>query len=569
MRVRRSKYTKRKGYSKYTKHYTRKYGKRIQQRRQTRKKIGGLRRPFNFVLPVNDPRFNNIEIQGQGWAYVTKLGSVTSRTDSPEQIIIYQKKDSNGNVTGNYFIARCTFAYCDNGLNMESKILETADFTADYLYDKNNQRKVSLQFMTTLPQQDRYRISFTDEDNVKCSIHNTYYPLKNDNSFPAFYVKKFTGIQPLQEIPDTNHSSLASIAPEDTGQQAAVNISPELGEESGNNEDVTNQYAPPTSEKDRQLQELIDSINFKTPTIEDIRKMLKVTNDITCPFLCNPDECDETMLEKLRQKYMEKIEDKEISRVDDAIEIFYNTLDENLLLILENFYVQSQILTKEELKKLFSQCDQILSYSLTDARSTHKNLHGIMNMLYKKIRNSIINSDDYLEQNFENMKKLLDLLNSMTPENMQILLELLNSMTRANMQQLLQLLNSMSPENITSLLEGYNNLNTSPDSMAQLLELYSFIEKIDDDKFLIHRYPKGKTPFTQRLLINRKHKYATCESVLELNREVHYFGGTSFIKDKEFEKVVQECTSHTPPRLITGGGRRRKTLKKKRLRNSK
>jgi hypothetical protein len=167
------------------------------------------------------------------------------------------------------------------------------------------------------------------------------------------------------------------------------------------------------------------------------------------------------------------------------------------------------------------------------------------------------------------MQELLQLLNSMSPENMQKLLELLNSMSPENMQELLQLLNSMSPENMTSLLEGYNNLNTSPDSMAKLLELYSFIEKTDDGKFLIHRYPKGKTPFTQRLLRNTKHRKATCDSVQALNREVDRFDETMFIKDDEFKKVVKECVSSPSSGLITGGGKRRKTLKNKRMRNSK
>jgi len=552
-RVKRGKHVKRvkcgkrskrkgKGYSKYTKHYTQKYGKRIQQRRQTRKKIGGLIRKFNFVLPNNDTRFNNIEIQGQGWAYVTKLGSVTSRTDSPEQIIIYQKKDSNRNVTGNYFIARCTFAYCDNGINMKSKILETEYFTTETLYDKNNQRKVSLKFMTTPPQRDRYRISFTDEDNQQCYSNPDWYPDHEDKSLPAFYVKNFTGRKPIPEISDTNYSSLASIAPGDTGQQAEVNNPQHPDEEPRNNENVTYQNADPMSERNRNLQELMNSINFSQPSIDDIRKMLKVSNDNTCSFLCNPDECDETMLEKLKQKYMEKIKNSNsVSETDNAIEIFYNTLDENLLLILENFYVQSQSLTNENLKELFSHCDQQLSYILTDPRSTHKNLHGIMNMLYKKIRESILKNDSYLQQNLENMQKLLELLNSMSPENMQKLLELLNSMSPENMQELLQLLNSMTPENMQKLLQGYNSLNTYPDSMAQLLELYSFIEKTDNGKFLIHRYPKGKTPFTQRLLRNTKHRKATCDSVQALNREVDHVDKNMFIKDDEFKKVVEEC----------------------------
>jgi hypothetical protein len=575
MRVRRSKYTKRKGYRKYKKHYTRKYGKHIQKqkrlRRQTRRKVGGADNlgPFNFVLPLDDPRFDSIEIQGQGWTYVTKLGSLTSRTNRPEQIIIYKKKVSNEN----YFIARCIFTQCDTTIpiykqNIKSKILETQHIVLDantQQLDTIHKPKV-LSFTTT--QKDKYRINFTDEDNQKCYSDPNWYPDNEDKSLPAFYIRKFTSRKPVIDASTLKYSSLQledgkeaqalveAQAPAAADAQALVEAqAPAAADAQALVEAQAPAYVETSqmSEKNRILQELMDSINFLQPSIDDIRKMLKVTNDTTCSFLCNPDECDETMLEKLRQKYMEKIKNSNsVSETDDAIEIFFNTLDENLFLILENFYVQSKILTEEKLKELFSQCDQQLSYSLIDPRSTHKNLHGIINMLYKKIRESILKNDSYLQQNLENMQKLLQLLNSMTPENMKILLDLLNSMSPENMQKLLLSLKSMNPEN-----------------MAQLLELYSFIEKIDDDKFLIHRYPKGKTPFTQRLLINRKHKYATCKSVLELNREVDDFGGTSFIKDKEFEKVVEECESYPPPRLITGGGRRRKTLKKKRLRNSK
>jgi|688.fasta_scaffold519260_2 hypothetical protein len=201
-RVRRGRYVKRsrcggkrsrrKGYNK--KHYTRKYGKQSQRLRQTRKKVGGTGKnlgSFNFVLPQKDPRFANIEIQGQGWVYVTKLGSLLSGTNIPEQIIIYKKL---GNVTGNYFIARCVYDTCNHGINMKSKILETPGFNL-VTGSTNDQRKVVLHFTTTPSQQDRYRIRFTDKDNQRCFSDDKWFPDIKDKSLPAFYIKEFTGRQ--------------------------------------------------------------------------------------------------------------------------------------------------------------------------------------------------------------------------------------------------------------------------------------------------------------------------------------------------------------------------------------
>lgn len=189
--------SRRKGYNK--KHYTRKYGKQSQRLRQTRKKVGGTgKKPrlFNFVLPQNDPRFANIEIQGQGWVYVTKLGSLLSGTNIPEQIIIYKKLDNAGKVTGNYFIARCVYDTCNDGINMKSKILETPFFSSE-INGINDLRKVVLHFTTT-PQKDRYRIRFTDEDNQRCFSNEDWYPdITTDKYLPAFYIKEFTGRRPV------------------------------------------------------------------------------------------------------------------------------------------------------------------------------------------------------------------------------------------------------------------------------------------------------------------------------------------------------------------------------------
>ena len=360
---------------------------------------------------------------------------------------------------------------------------------------------------------------------------------------------------------------------------------------------------PQMSEKDRKFQELIDSINFSNPGIDDIRKMLKVTNpfDTTCTFLCNPDECDEQMLEKLRQKYMEKIKNIEGLKIDKACQIFDDILNENLFLILENLYVQSKKISKENLKILVSNCSTAIAQTFNQKDVLHK----IMFILYSKFLKSFEISENESKQNLENMQKLLQLLNSMTSENMQKLLQLLNSMTTENMQILLQLLHSMTSENMQKLLQLLHSMthktmadllyslihDITPDkistilddyikldaeSMAQLLELYSFIEKREfndnTNRYSVHRYANGKTPLSQRLLRNIKHKPTTCKSVQSLDATANKFNLNKsiikFDKDDEFTKVLKECKLYHQ-QIVTGGGRKRKTLKKKRTHGNK
>jgi hypothetical protein len=170
----------------------------------------------------------------------------------------------------------------------------------------------------------------------------------------------------------------------------------------------------------------------------------------------------------------------------------------------------------------------------------------------------------------ENMEKLLQLLKSMNPENMQKLLQLLKSMTPKTMSDLLYTLtHNIKQDNISKILDDYIKLDA--ESMAQLLELYSFIEKRDfldnTNMYSVHRYLHGETPVSQRLLRNKKHKPTTCRSVKSLNATADLFKPPTsiinFNKDAEFQKVVKECELY-PPQIVTGGGRRRrKTLKKK------
>jgi hypothetical protein len=151
-------------------------------RRQTRKKVGGFKffssrpkilpslskRPFNFVLPETITDENNINIQGAGWAYVTRLNSRTSMSDRPEQIIIYKKLDNAGQLTESYFIARCPHTECDindREKNMEP-LLETDIFKFEV--DKHG---VVYTFITTdgihyrvNPRGSSLQIFFTDEN---------------------------------------------------------------------------------------------------------------------------------------------------------------------------------------------------------------------------------------------------------------------------------------------------------------------------------------------------------------------------------------------------------------------
>ena len=209
---RRGKHTTHKGYRKYRKHHTRKYGKRTQgqgqgqgkgrlrKQRQTRRKVGGfsLFKPklttsteFNFVLPSTDPRFQNIQIQGKGWAYVTKLGSFLSQSDRPEQLIIFKTKNEREEPDGNYFIARCVSSECSNGQNMESKILEITGFDSVSTIDNDN---VSCVFTTSMG--DKYKITFTkphdfDLKKFKPTMHDVKVKniLDNYEDKKASYVK--------------------------------------------------------------------------------------------------------------------------------------------------------------------------------------------------------------------------------------------------------------------------------------------------------------------------------------------------------------------------------------------
>ena len=87
--------------NRYRRHYT---------RRVNRSKRGGvplpqISKPFNFAFPDH---IQNIKFVAAGWGYVTKLNSVFSQKNRPEQLIVY--KNNTDNKT---YIARCTFENCE------------------------------------------------------------------------------------------------------------------------------------------------------------------------------------------------------------------------------------------------------------------------------------------------------------------------------------------------------------------------------------------------------------------------------------------------------------------------
>jgi hypothetical protein len=147
-----------------------------------------------------------------------------------------------------------------------------------------------------------------------------------------------------------------------------------------------------------------------------------------------------------------------------------------------------------------------------------------MFILYSKFLKSFEISENESKQNLENMQKLLQLLNSMTPENMQKLLQLLNSMTTENIGIILQALNTKfdyvsklgikginSDNSIGSLLDDHLKLDA--ESMSKLLDFYSFSEikqsvdpksKIVRYDIICHKYKGGKTPLLKSISIGKE-----------------------------------------------------------------
>jgi hypothetical protein len=198
----------------------------------------------------------------------------------------------------------------------------------------------------------------------------------------------------------------------------------------------------------------------------------------------------------------------------------------------------------------------------------------------------------------ENMKKLLDLLNSMTRENMKKLLDLLNSMTPESMGIILQALNTKfnisnsgglvlanSVHSIGLLLDDHLKLDA--ESMSKLLDFYSFSEikqSVDPKRMIIvrfdiicHKYKGGKTPLLKSISIGKEDS-STCKAIEVLNKSITIF--TEFLKrihgehkesnvdvrweyDKKLLKADAECRY----RNYQGGGKRKTLKKRKHIKN--
>jgi hypothetical protein len=117
-----------------------KYNKNNRHRRHYTRKVNRSRRggvpllqiseAFNFSFPDDN---QDKTLIAAGWGYVTKISSVFSQKNRPEQLIVYKKKDSD-----QIYIARCTFSDCKiikGGItenNMEDDIkVDSIEVTAE------------------------------------------------------------------------------------------------------------------------------------------------------------------------------------------------------------------------------------------------------------------------------------------------------------------------------------------------------------------------------------------------------------------------------------------------------
>jgi hypothetical protein len=380
-------------------------------------------------------------------------------------------------------------------------------------------------------------------------------------------------------------------------------------------EPVTKEPVTEEPFKDEPVKEEPENDEYNSLTTDMIKDMLKEKSSFRvspkCMFLCENDYCIDTkLLEKIRKRFIEFIKRKKNKGKfpydidfdfkfkfdgddDDDDDTDYENLEiqdlpnnsELLAKMLEKnsmFFIVDNLVKKvKENRFNIGFLNDICYGNIIGNLYVKNKLFPILLTLISKIRKEKY-SEVLKSESLKNMDLLLELLKNMSQKNMTLLCELLNEMSKSNMNKLLRLLESMTPESIstlisnlknlkekeeqkiTDMLNRYINLNKIPNSMAQLLELYSFIERTPSGVFLVHRYKDGKTPLGQSLLRNKKHKLETCSSVDELDNQVKNLGAPTFTEDDEFKKVLDECKKYPPSQQVSGGGRKRKTLKKKR-----
>lgn len=183
-RGKRIKYSKRKKFSKYRKHYTRKFVKRFQRRikrrRQTRNKKGG-------VFSIRNPPPNEVnDIIYKGYALVTKKGwgpfgtAIGARKDRPEQILIFISTNNS------IYILRCVdnesdLFRCGNPDNVEVMGISLDSFSRG----RPDQNEF---FFKSLKNGEEYRIKLTrkeqeeTEDNFKQRVKDFITKVKEERN---------------------------------------------------------------------------------------------------------------------------------------------------------------------------------------------------------------------------------------------------------------------------------------------------------------------------------------------------------------------------------------------------
>lgn len=158
-RVKRTKYSKRKKFSKYRKHHTRKFVKRFQRRikrrRQTRNKRGGV---FS-ISPSHELK----DILYRGYALVTKWGTfgpaILSGKDRREQILIFISTNNS------IYIQRCVDdekdkLRCENPENVQTMEISLDSFSRGRM-DQNEF------FFKSLDTNETYRIKLVNREETE------------------------------------------------------------------------------------------------------------------------------------------------------------------------------------------------------------------------------------------------------------------------------------------------------------------------------------------------------------------------------------------------------------------
>ena len=181
------KYSKRKGYSKHKKHYTRKYGRR----NRTRSKRGGMLfgnsqsnhdKPLKFNLKPPADRENRWDDIGKGFIKVTKVDaegkkSVFSKEDQLEQWYIYIDKGPYGfQGLPLYFIYRCPGEECEDKVGTYTS---TNAFTKGWnIYDTSSDK---FRFYSARVPDKKYKLTLIPNQEEQ-SLNQFFAGIKPDIS---------------------------------------------------------------------------------------------------------------------------------------------------------------------------------------------------------------------------------------------------------------------------------------------------------------------------------------------------------------------------------------------------